>query len=220
MTKHDNSADDPNYVQIGRVVKPHGVRGEFVVLPTTDDPEGRFAVGSVVRAMPVGGRQRRNGGSQKSFTLTVASVRGHQGRIIMKVEEIPDRNAAESLRGVRFVAEPVIDHSGDEFYDFELEGLHVLTVGPVSAEEAHARAYEGAQPEPEDIGIVKNVLRGPAQRLLEVEIESDDAESAEAESDGAPRTVLIPFVQAIVPIVDIDNEAIVVTPPEGLLELP
>lgn len=133
----------------------------------------------------------------------------------MKAEEIPDRNAAESLRGVRFVAEPVIDHSGDEFYDFELEGLHVLTVGPVSAEEAHARAYEGAQPEPEDIGIVKNVLRGPAQRLLEVEIEPDDAES-----DGAPRTVLIPFVQAIVPIVDIDNEAIVVTPPEGLLDLP
>ena len=80
----------------------------------------------------------------------------------------------------------------------------------MSAEEAHARAYEGAQPEPEDIGIVKNVLRGPAQRLLEVEIESD----------GAPRTVLIPFVQAIVPIVDIDNEAIVVTPPEGLLDLP
>ena len=93
-------------------------------------------------------------------------------------------------------------------------------MGPVSAEEAHARAYEGDQPELEDIGIVKNVLRGPAQRLLEVEIESDDAESAEAESDGAPRTVLIPFVQAIVPIVDIDNEAIVVTPPEGLLDLP
>ena len=98
-------------------------------------------------------------------------------------------------------------------------------MGPVSAEEAHARAYEGAQPEPEDIGIVKNVLRGPAQRLLEVEIasdeaESDDAGSADTASDGAPRTVLIPFVQAIVPIVDIDNEAIVVTPPEGLLDLP
>ena len=101
-----------------------------------------------------------------------------------------------------------------------MEGLHVLTVGPVSAEEAHARAYEGAQPEPEDIGIVKNVLRGPAQRLLEVEIASDNAESADAESGDAPRTVLIPFVQAIVPIVDIDNEAIVVAPPEGLLDLP
>ena len=82
----------------------------------------------------------------------------------------------------------------------------MLTVGAVSEEEAHARAYEGAQPEPADIGEVTGVVRGAAHRILEVAL--DDGGEA-----------MVPFVHAIVPIVDLDNEAIVITPPEGLLDL-
>ncbi len=36
---------------IGRVVKPHGVRGELVVDIRTDDPEMRFAPGTVLRGV-------------------------------------------------------------------------------------------------------------------------------------------------------------------------
>ncbi|MEJ4112293.1 ribosome maturation factor RimM [Corynebacterium kroppenstedtii] len=223
MTKHDDSPHSPDYVQIGRVIKPHGVRGEFIVEPTTDDPRGRFAVGAVVRAVPSGGRQRRKSKEdQDLFSLTIAAVRGHQGRMILRADGISDRDAAESLRGVRFLAEPELDDSGEEFYDFELEGLHVLTVGQVTADEAYARAYDGAQPEPEDIGIVTNVLRGPAHRLLEVTMDTGSSVSNPGTDSAAAhgsRTVLIPFVESIVPIVDTDNEAIVITPPDGLLDL-
>jgi len=185
-----------NQVQIGRVIKPHGVRGEVVVDPTTDDPDGRFAVGTVLEGRQTG----------KTLDLTVKAVRPHQGRLLVTFEEIPGRTEAESLRGLKFYAEPVIDEDDDSYYDHELIGLRVLNVGAVTEDEAHARAYEGAQPEPVDIGEVTGVVRGAAHRLLEVAV--DDGGEA-----------MIPFVHAIVPIVDLDNEAIVITPPEGLLDL-
>ncbi|GAB2512568.1 Ribosome maturation factor RimM [Corynebacterium atrinae] len=185
-----------NDVQIGRVIKPHGVRGELVVDPTTDDPAGRFAVGEVLTGKQTG----------KTLTLTVKSVRPHQNRLLVTFDEIPGRNEADTLRGLRFFAAPVVDDDEDAYYDHELVGLRVLNVGDVSEDEANARAYEGAQPEPVDIGEVTGVVRGPAQRLLEVALD----EGGQA---------LVPFVHAIVPIVDLDNEAIVITPPEGLLDL-
>ena len=185
-------------VQIGRVIKPHGVRGELVVDATTDQPELRFAKGTVLNGKQAG----------KEITLTVRPTRPHQGRLLLTAEEVPDRNAADTLRGVRFFAESILDEDEESYYDHQLEGLRVLNVGPVSEEDAYARAYEGAQPEPEDIGEVVAVSHSPAGMLLEVSLD-----------DQPGKTALIPFRTAIVPIVDLDNEALVITPPEGLLEL-
>lgn len=190
-------------LQIGRVVKPHGVRGELVVEPTTDDPEGRFAVGTVLT-----GRQRG-----KERTLTVTATRPHQGRLLVTVAEVSDRTDADTLRGLRFFGDPVIDPDGEAYYDHQLEGLRVLDCGQVDEETANARAYEGESPEPVDIGVVSGVTHGPAGTLLEVAVDAD------APLATAGSTVLVPFRRAIVPIVDLDNGALVLTPPEGLLEL-
>lgn len=189
-------------VHIGRVIKPHGVKGEVVVDPTTDTPEQRFAIGEVLTGKQAG----------KQRELTIATMRPHQGRLLIRFEEVPDRTAAESLRGLRFYAAPIIDDD-DAYYDHELEGLRVLTVGDVDETTAHNRAYEGEQPEPEDIGVVTGVQRTPAGQLLEVAVDAD------VDLPTAGSTILIPFRRAIVPIVDLDNEAIVITPPAGLLEL-
>lgn len=182
-------------VQIGRVIKPHGVRGEVAVDATTDDPEGRFAAGTVLVGRQTG-RERE---------LTVKTMRPHQGRVLLTFEGVTDRNEAETLRGMRFFAAPVFDDE-DAYYDHELVGLRVLDCGDVDEETANARAYEGALPEPVDVGEVTEVLRNPAQRLLRVAL--DDGGDA-----------LVPFVRALVPIVDVDNGAVVITPPEGLLDL-
>ncbi|MGO1948831.1 MAG: ribosome maturation factor RimM [Mycobacteriaceae bacterium] len=190
-------------LQIGRVIKPHGVRGELVVDATTDDPDNRFAVGTVLT-----GRQRG-----RELAVTVTAVRPHQGRLLLTVDEVADRTAADSLRGMRFFAPPVFDEEDDGFYDHELEGLRVLDCGQVDEETATARAYEGELPEPVDIGEVAGVVHGPAGTLLEVAVDVDAALST------AGSTVLVPFRHAIVPIVDLDNGALVLTPPEGLLEL-
>ena len=113
--------DGADLVQIGRVIKPHGVRGEVVVDATTDDPAGRFAVGT-----PLVGKQ-----SGRERDLTVKSMRPHQGRLLVFFEEVPDRNDAETLRGMRFFAPPVFDDADDAHYDHELIGLRVLNVGAV-----------------------------------------------------------------------------------------
>lgn len=190
-------------LQIGRVIKPHGVRGEIVVDVTTDQPEVRFKKGEVLKGRQAG----------KEISLTIKSTRPHQGRLLLTAEEIKDRTAAESLRGLRFYADPIVDEDDDSYYDHELEGLRVLNVGNVDEETANARAYEGAEPEPEDIGEVTGVMHGPAGTILEVTIDED------VDLSSAGSTVLIPFRHAIVPIVDLDNEALVITPPDGLLEL-
>lgn len=163
---------------IGRVIKSHGIRGEVVVDATTDEPEIRFAVGEVLDG--------RQGG--KRHELTVAAARPHQGRLLVKFEEVPDRTTADSLRGVQFFAAPLErDEDDDGFYDHELEGLRVLHDG-------------------EDIGEVTGVMHGPAGEILEVELTGG-------------KEVLIPFVHAIVPEVDLEAGTCTITPPEGLLEL-
>lgn len=196
----NNGGGAADLVQIGRVIKPHGVRGEVVVDATTDDPAGRFAVGEVLVGKQAG-RERE---------LTVKSMRPHQGRLLVFFDEVPDRNDAETLRGMRFFAAPVFDDDDEAYYDHELIGLRVLNVGDVDEATATARAYEGELPEPEDIGEITGVIRNPTQRLLQVALDGDG---------DAGREVLVPFVHALVPIVDVDNGAVVITPPEGLLEL-
>lgn len=62
---------------VGRIAKAHGVTGELSVEVRTDDPDERFAVGSVLT-----GRLPRGGGSRR---FTVESVREHSGRLLIQV---------------------------------------------------------------------------------------------------------------------------------------
>lgn len=134
---HDSVRSSPmDEVMIGRVVKPHGVRGETVVDATTDVPLERFAPGITVRGTQPG----------RTVTLTVKNARPHQGRLIVNWKEISDRTAAESLRGMRFFAPPRKNDDG-EFYDHDLVGLTVM--------------HQGAL-----LGEVTEVQRLPGRRLL------------------------------------------------------
>lgn len=164
---------------IGRVVKTHGIRGEVAVEVHTDQPEVRFAAGSTLRGTQTG----------KEVVLTVATARPHKGRLLLSFEEIPDRTAAEGLRGLKFFAPPLEraeDADPDEFYDHELIGLKVRLDG-------------------EEIGQVAGVMHTPGRQILEVDY------------DG--REVLVPFVSDIVPEVDLEAGFLSITPPEGLLDV-
>ncbi len=167
---------------IGRVAKSHGIRGEIVVDVRTDSPELRFADGAVLT-----GRRPRE---QQSRTYTVAASRNHSGRLLVRLAGVDDRTAADELRGTLFLidsadVEPSADP--DEFYDHELEGLAVRTVGG------------------EDVGTIAEVLHAPGGELLSVKA-------------GDGREILIPFVTAIVPHVDVAGGVVTVDPPDGLLD--
>ncbi len=97
---------------IGRVVKPHGIRGE-VAIGSLSDVAGRFEPGSVVT---VG-----------TTTRTIASSRPHAGRLLVAFEGIPDRTAAEGLRGLDVFGPDVDLADEDTYYVHELIGMDVVT---------------------------------------------------------------------------------------------
>ena len=74
---------------VGRVVRPHGIRGELTVDVRTDDPELRLAAGAVLATEPAA-----------AGPLTVLRSRWHSGRLLVTFPGIDDRNGADDLRGV------------------------------------------------------------------------------------------------------------------------
>ena len=100
-------------LEVGRVVKPHGVRGEVVVDLVSNRPEQRLAQGSVLES----DRGR----------LEVVGSRPHQHRWIVAFAGVADRNQAESLRGAVLSA-PAIDDD-DALWVHELVGAQVVDTG-------------------------------------------------------------------------------------------
>jgi 16S rRNA processing protein RimM len=117
----DPTADDAHdagvEVVVGRIGKPHGLRGEVTVDVRTDEPELRFAVGATLHH-----RNTRLPGGM----LTVATTRWHQGVLLVRFQEHDGREAAESARGTVLHATLPADASPedpDEFYAHQLVGL-------------------------------------------------------------------------------------------------
>ena len=104
---------------VGRIGRPHGLRGDVTVEVRTDDPEQRFAAGSVLATEPA-----------EAGPVTVSAARWHSGRLLVSFAGYQDRENAENLRGVLLVVDSAqLPASGDpeEFHDHELIGLDVLT---------------------------------------------------------------------------------------------
>ena len=79
---------------VGRIGKPHGLRGEVTIDVRTDEPDRRFADGVVLAARPPAGS------ASPLRAVTVESTRWHQQVLLARFAEIGDRNAAEAARGI------------------------------------------------------------------------------------------------------------------------
>ena len=113
-------------IVVGRVGRPHGIRGEVVIGVRTDEPDLRFAVGATldVRNSPGGD------GETDSERLKVASARWHSGQLLVAFAGITDRTVAGELTGRWLsVDSSQLPETGDpdEFRDHELIGLSVRT---------------------------------------------------------------------------------------------
>ncbi len=121
--------------------------------------------------------------------FTVQSARDHAGRLLVRFAELADRAAAEVVRGTLLVATIEPDERPAESGEFYDRQLIGL----------RARTPNGA-----DIGLVGSVLHLPAQDVLEIET--------------AAGTRLVPFVEALVPQVDLDAGYLTVADVAGLLD--
>lgn len=129
-------------VVVGRIGKPHGLRGEVTVDVRTDEPERRFATGVVLRARPP------HGSASKLTALTVEAARWHQSTLLVAFAEIPDRNAAEAARGIvlhAYVDAGETPDDPDEFYDHQLIGLAAYDEHGNHLGEVTALVHGGAQ---------------------------------------------------------------------------
>jgi len=170
-------------VVVGRIGKPHGLRGEVTVDVRTDEPERRFAPGATLRAVPP------QGSHSPLRSLTVEGARWHLTTLLVTFAELADRTSAEAARGIVLYADldPAETPSDpDEFYDHQLIGL---------------AAYDetGAH-----LGEVTALVHGGAQDLLT--IRTPDR-----------RDTLVPFVKALVPVVDLPGRRVVIADRPGLV---
>jgi 16S rRNA processing protein RimM len=177
-------------VIVGRVGRPHGIRGEVIIGVRTDEPDLRFAVGATVDAGPSADGEVVPGAAP----LEVIAARWHSGQLLVGFAGIADRTAASELTGSwlsvdssQLPAAP----DPDEFRDHELIGLAVRTCAG------------------EAVGEVTDVLHY-GQDLLVVRRPARDG--------AAGQDTLVPFVKAIVPEVDVAAGVVVIDPPPGLLD--
>jgi len=134
-------------VVVGRIGRPHGIRGEVTVETRTDEPEERFAPGAVLSVDTPAG------------SLVVLRTHWHSGRLLVTFDGVEDRNAAEALRGLLLEVERHVDEVPDdpeEFYDSSLVGCRV-------------ELLDGSL-----IGEVTEVAHLPAQDLLVVASEDHE----------------------------------------------
>ncbi len=211
-----NSKPDP-WLEIGTIISPQGLDGEVRVYPNSDFPE---------RFEEPGQRWLLRPGQTEPQPIQLLGGRyiSGKGLYIVEFAGVEDRNQAEALRGCRLL----VPHSDrptlgeDEYHVLDLIGLEVFN-----------------QLSGEILGTVVDII--PAGNdLLEVQLNQTPAPSppaaqpdhlsAEAVTKPAkkrksqpksaqPATVLIPFVKAIAPVVDLQQGRIEITPPPGLLEI-
>lgn len=180
-------------VVVARIGKAHALRGEVTVELRTDEPQARLAPGTRLTT-----EARRGSGVPRE--LTVRTVRVHNGTWLLAFEEIPDRTGAESLRNTLLTLDVAdgTDGTGGAAgaSEHDDEGWYESDLVGLRAED----------PAGEVVGEVVALHTRPVQDLLEVRL-----------TDG--RTGLVPFVEALVPTVDVAAGRVVVDAPDGLFDL-
>ncbi|MEL7640726.1 MAG: ribosome maturation factor RimM [Solidesulfovibrio sp.] len=177
---------EEKYIIVGHVARAHGIRGEVCVDSHADSPS-YFERGAVVRLSPPSAPGRGR-------DYVVRAVRVHKERLLVTLDGIPDRNAAETLRGLSVCVPQsrLAPPDPDEVFLHELIGLRVRLVG--------------AAPADPDLGVLEDVRDSGGAELWVIR-------------DRQGREILFPAAAELVPAIDLEARVVVIDPPPGLLEL-
>ena len=132
-------------IVVGRVRKPHGLKGELAIFPLTDDPQAVFVPGRALQVLTIGG--------ERVGAVTLEASRGYHREWLLRFTDHADRDAVEGYRqhflAVDRAELPPLDDG--EVYQQELVGFAV-------------RDEAG-----EALGIVSAVYELPAGVTIEVQ---------------------------------------------------
>ncbi len=119
-----NATAPEDLVLVGRIERPHGLRGEVAVQPLTDFGDERFVPGATLLTAAAG--QTPDG----SADLRIEEVRWHRERPLILFAGVESVEAAEALRGqglwIAAAARRALEPGS--FYETDLVGCRVETV--------------------------------------------------------------------------------------------
>ena len=207
------NTEEIEWLEVGTITSPQGLKGELRVYPDSDFPE---------RFTQAGKRWMKD---PKTSAIKEVQLKG--GRYIagknlyvIKLEGVENREAAEEFRDYKLL----VDKSDrpklkkDEYHVSDLVGLEVF----------HQETQE-------NIGVVID-LYSAGNDLLEIRLHKQPEVEVKVEKDLSqisrrskrkkfrakskqPTTIFVPFVREIVPVVDISNKKIEISPPDGLIDI-
>jgi 16S rRNA processing protein RimM len=169
------------YLAVGQIVGAHGLTGELRVEAYSDFPE-RFAPDSVLYL------------GEELEPVTVTAVRPHKANLLLRLEEVDDRNAAEDVRGLWLYVPETEAAALEEgqYWIHDIIGLQVVTdAGQV-------------------IGKITDVMATGANDVYVVH---------PADGVNGGRDVLLPAIEDVVARVDIEQGIMVIHLLEGLIDL-
>lgn len=139
-------APDDRHLVVGRLRKPHGLKGEVTLFPLTDTPEAVFAPGRAVRVVGLDG-------AVQGEPLVIERSRGYHREWLVKFRGIDGRDALEPLRG--------------QFLGAPMSALTPPAEGEVYVHELAGYAVRDADDAP--LGVVTDVYELPAGLCIEVQ---------------------------------------------------
>jgi 16S rRNA processing protein RimM len=120
------AGEDPDWIVVGHISRPHGTRGEFYVTTLTDHPERTFVAGQILRIGEADGRQ-----PDEFFPpVEVTESRPFRRGFLVRFRGLEDRTRAEFLRN-RYLLRSFqeVEPAGEgEFFYHQLLGARVVTV--------------------------------------------------------------------------------------------
>ncbi len=170
-----------NLIIIGKITGAHGVRGEVKVFPLTDDPRRFLKLKDCFTCGPK---------YEKPEAIVCQSARMDRGNVLVKFENVLDRDKAELLRG-RFIAvtrDNAVKLKKGSYFIADLKGLKVI------------------DDDRGEVGVVVDCFETGPQFTLEVKRD-------------ARKNLMIPFVKVYCYEVNIEEGYIKCKMPEGLYEL-
>lgn len=172
-------------IEVGRIADAWGIKGWFKVLPHSASPEALFSA----RRWYLQSAERGTRTFTGTRLLSIKEVKTHGDALVATAAEVPDRSAAEKLKGARVLVSrthfPVTNP--DEYYWVDLLGLQVVNRDRVN------------------LGEVKDLLSTGPQTVMVLEYPLTDADTP-----GRVGERMIPFVSAYVDSVDLPARRILV----------
>ncbi len=143
MAEPENSGDNIDDVVIARIVKARGIKGEVACDVETDFPE-RFDTTEITVRMPDGAR----------LSLELENHWFHQDRVVLKFKGYDTMTAARGLVGGLLVISQsdVLPLEEDEFYEYSIVGLDVVTIDGQAVGRVKSLMHTGAS----DILVVES----------------------------------------------------------------